>query len=76
PTALGNCPSWANCPSCQSSVLTKVTFEPNSRTHLMSLLMFLAGCICCFCAPYWVDSCQSAVHHCGKCGIYLGTYKN
>ncbi|EDX08239.1 lipopolysaccharide-induced tumor necrosis factor-alpha factor homolog [Drosophila simulans] len=76
PNVLGQCPSMATCPSCGVRRETKVEFEPNTKTHLMALLICMLGGICCCCIPYCTDSCQSAKHTCSSCGAFVGTYKN
>ncbi|XP_030573228.1 lipopolysaccharide-induced tumor necrosis factor-alpha factor homolog isoform X2 [Drosophila novamexicana] len=76
PNVLGSAPCMATCPTCHSRQLTAVTFEPNSKTHLVALLLCLLGCICCCCIPYCAESCQTAVHKCGRCGAYIGSYQN
>ncbi|XP_064543524.1 lipopolysaccharide-induced tumor necrosis factor-alpha factor homolog [Drosophila montana] len=76
PNALGNGPCMATCPTCHSCQLTTVSYEPNSKTHLVALLLCLLGCFLCCCIPYCAQSCQTAVHKCGRCGAYVGSYQN
>ncbi|XP_017114719.1 lipopolysaccharide-induced tumor necrosis factor-alpha factor homolog [Drosophila elegans] len=76
PNVLGNFPSTATCPSCGVRSKTNVEIEPNTKTHLIALLICALGGICCCCIPYLTDSCQSAKHTCSSCGEYVGTYRN
>lgn len=42
---------WITCPSCGSSVMTRVEYESSSKTHFIALIFFvLSGCCCC--VPY------------------------
>ncbi|EDW31906.1 GL11365 [Drosophila persimilis] len=76
PNVLGDIPAMATCQSCGSRRETAVTFEPNTKTHLLALGICLLGGICCVCIPYCTNSCQTAKHNCSSCGAYLGSYSN
>ncbi|XP_060654654.1 lipopolysaccharide-induced tumor necrosis factor-alpha factor homolog isoform X1 [Drosophila nasuta] len=79
PNYLGGMPTMVTCPSCHAHQQSVVRYDPNTKTHLMALLICILGMfsgICCCCIPYCMDSCQSAVHHCRNCGAYIGTYQN
>ncbi|EDW56813.1 GM15935 [Drosophila sechellia] len=72
PAGLSSAPSGTGSDNAGE---TKVEFEPNTKTHLMALLICMLGGICCCCIPYSTDSCQSAKHTCRSCGAFVGTYK-
>ncbi|XP_022233142.1 lipopolysaccharide-induced tumor necrosis factor-alpha factor homolog [Drosophila obscura] len=76
PNVLGDIPALATCPSCGVRRQTALTFEANTKTHLLALGICLLGGICCFCIPYCNKSCQTAKHNCSSCGAYLGSYNN
>ncbi|KAH8401840.1 hypothetical protein KR009_008209 [Drosophila setifemur] len=76
PNVLGPVPSMATCPSCSYRGKTIVKFEPNTKTHLIAMLICLVGGLCCCCIPYCKDSCQTAMHNCSNCGTYVGSYQN
>lgn len=41
------------CPSCQASIMTRVTYDAGSKTHLIALLLCLfVGCCGCCLIPY------------------------
>ncbi|XP_048004657.1 lipopolysaccharide-induced tumor necrosis factor-alpha factor-like isoform X1 [Leguminivora glycinivorella] len=77
PIKLGPGPTGASCPTCHKSIVTRVDFVPNTRTHIVSAaLCVLAGCCCgCF-VPYCMRSCKSANHYCPACKAYIGTYQH
>uniref|UniRef100_A0A1L8E2W4 Putative lipopolysaccharide-induced tumor necrosis factor-alpha factor n=1 Tax=Nyssomyia neivai TaxID=330878 RepID=A0A1L8E2W4_9DIPT len=76
PPQVGPDPTMITCPSCQSTVVTRMEYEPNTRTHICALLLCVFCCWPCVCVPYCVDSCQSGNHYCPSCGAYVGTYEN
>ncbi|TMW45433.1 hypothetical protein DOY81_009486 [Sarcophaga bullata] len=74
---LGPEPVYLTCPACHVQKLTRIEYEPSSRTHLMAALLCLVGLWCCVCLPYWwPGSCMNTHHYCGNCGKFLGTYGN
>ncbi|XP_073844559.1 uncharacterized protein [Musca autumnalis] len=73
---LGPEPVYITCPACHVQKLTRIEYEPSSRTHLMAALLCLFGLWCCVCLPYCAGSCMNAQHYCGNCGKFLGTYGN
>ncbi|XP_013108737.2 lipopolysaccharide-induced tumor necrosis factor-alpha factor homolog [Stomoxys calcitrans] len=73
---LGPEPVYLTCPACHVQKLTRIEFEPSSRTHLMAALLCLFGLWCCVCLPYCAGSCMNTQHYCGNCGKFLGTYGN
>ncbi|XP_046811393.1 lipopolysaccharide-induced tumor necrosis factor-alpha factor homolog [Lucilia cuprina] len=73
---LGPEPVYLTCPACHIQKLTRIEYEPSSRTHLMAALLCLVGLWCCVCLPYCAGSCMNTHHYCGNCGKFLGTYGN
>ncbi|XP_030387620.1 lipopolysaccharide-induced tumor necrosis factor-alpha factor homolog [Scaptodrosophila lebanonensis] len=72
--AYGPGPVDVQCPFCHNFIRTRVRFRPNSRTHLIALLLCLFQLYCCVCLPYCIGSCMNTNHYCGMCDHYLGTY--
>ncbi|XP_041974487.1 lipopolysaccharide-induced tumor necrosis factor-alpha factor homolog [Aricia agestis] len=74
PIVLGPGPTGLQCPKCNKSIVTRVDYVPNNRTHIVSAgLCVIAGCCCgCF-VPYCMKSCKTANHYCPKCTAYLGS---
>ncbi|XP_013144698.1 PREDICTED: lipopolysaccharide-induced tumor necrosis factor-alpha factor homolog [Papilio polytes] len=72
---IGPRPTGITCPNCNRSVVTRVHYAANNRTHIISAgLCILTGCCCgCF-VPYCMRSCKSANHFCPKCRAFIGTY--
>ncbi|KAH8401838.1 hypothetical protein KR009_008207 [Drosophila setifemur] len=62
------------CPHCHNYARTRVSYKPNSRTHLIALVLCLFQLYCCVCLPYCIASCMNTNHYCGMCDRYLGTY--
>ncbi|XP_038209086.1 lipopolysaccharide-induced tumor necrosis factor-alpha factor homolog [Zerene cesonia] len=75
PTKLGPGPTGTSCPTCNKSIVTRVDYVPNNRTHIVSAaLCVLAGCCCgCF-VPYCMKSCKTANHYCPQCKAFIGSY--
>ncbi|XP_041973084.1 lipopolysaccharide-induced tumor necrosis factor-alpha factor-like [Aricia agestis] len=73
---VGPKPSQVTCPSCKSSIMSKVKHKPTTKTHLIALLLCLCLCWPCVCVPYCVDSCRNADHYCPSCNAYIGTYQS
>ncbi|XP_037955911.1 lipopolysaccharide-induced tumor necrosis factor-alpha factor homolog [Teleopsis dalmanni] len=71
---LGPEPVYLTCPACHIQKLTRIEYEPSSRTHLMAALLCVLGLWCCVCLPYCAGSCMNANHYCGNCNKFLGTY--
>ncbi|KAH8390084.1 hypothetical protein KR200_006776 [Drosophila serrata] len=67
-------PMDIQCPYCHNHVRTRISYKPNSRTHLIALLLCLFQLYCCVCLPYCISSCMNTNHYCGMCDHYLGTY--
>ncbi|KAM8711254.1 hypothetical protein ACLKA7_000401 [Drosophila subpalustris] len=67
-------PQDIQCPYCHNYARTRVMYKPNSRTHLIALLLCLFQLYCCVCLPYCISSCMNTNHYCGMCDRYLGTY--
>ncbi|XP_016972156.2 lipopolysaccharide-induced tumor necrosis factor-alpha factor homolog [Drosophila rhopaloa] len=67
-------PMDVQCPHCHNYARTRVSYKPNSRTHLIALLLCLFQLYCCVCLPYCISSCMNTNHYCGMCDRYLGTY--
>jgi len=71
---LGPQPTQITCPSCHATVLTNVRYEPNTKTHILALILCCFICWPCVCLPYCMDSCQSGNHYCPNCNAFLGAY--
>ncbi|XP_016927910.3 lipopolysaccharide-induced tumor necrosis factor-alpha factor homolog [Drosophila suzukii] len=67
-------PMDVQCPHCHNYTRTRVSYRPNSRTHLIALILCLFQLYCCVCLPYCISSCMNTNHYCGMCDRYLGTY--
>ncbi|XP_034841017.1 lipopolysaccharide-induced tumor necrosis factor-alpha factor homolog [Maniola hyperantus] len=63
------------CPNCHQSIVTRVHYVSNNRTHIVSAgLCIIAGCCCgCF-IPYCMKSCKTANHYCPKCRAFVGSH--
>ncbi|KAF2897088.1 hypothetical protein ILUMI_09088 [Ignelater luminosus] len=70
---FGPNPQRVTCPSCRSSITTRVEAESSTRTHIIAALLCLVSCCC---LPYLIDSCKNKNHYCPSCGAYLGAYTN
>ncbi|XP_060535089.1 lipopolysaccharide-induced tumor necrosis factor-alpha factor-like [Cylas formicarius] len=75
-TGLGPRPHGMRCPSCHADIVTTVETEPNTKTHLIALLLCMFVCWPCVCLPYCMDTCQSQKHYCPNCRAYLGSYSD
>ncbi|XP_037954897.1 lipopolysaccharide-induced tumor necrosis factor-alpha factor-like [Teleopsis dalmanni] len=77
PAALpyGPHPVDVQCPFCHNFTRTRIRHKPNSKTHLIALLLCLLQLYCCVCLPYCIGSCMSTNHYCGICDRYLGTFR-
>ncbi|ALC42271.1 CG30273, partial [Drosophila busckii] len=73
--SYGPQPQDVLCPFCHNYTRTRVSFRPNSRTHLIALLLCLFQLYCCVCLPYCIASCMNTNHYCGMCDHYLGSYQ-
>ncbi|CAD7076767.1 unnamed protein product [Hermetia illucens] len=76
PLVVGPDPVRCICPSCGAHILTKMKYEPNTRTHVVALILCLFICWPCVCLPYCMDSCQNANHYCPNCDAFIGTYQS
>jgi LITAF-like zinc ribbon domain len=47
------------CPSCKSTVKSKVKDVASTRTHFLAILLCAIGCCSCCLIPYCVSSCQN-----------------
>ncbi|CAH2099980.1 unnamed protein product [Euphydryas editha] len=72
---MGPGPTGTVCPTCNKSIVTRVEYVSNNRTHIVSAaLCILAGCCCgCF-VPYCINSCKTANHYCPQCRAFIGTH--
>ncbi|BFG06386.1 lipopolysaccharide-induced tumor necrosis factor-alpha factor homolog [Drosophila madeirensis] len=68
-------PMDIQCPYCHNYARTRVSYRPNSRTHLIALVLCLFQLYCCVCLPYCIASCMNTTHYCGMCDHYLGSYQ-
>ncbi|XP_028038743.1 lipopolysaccharide-induced tumor necrosis factor-alpha factor homolog isoform X1 [Bombyx mandarina] len=75
PGKLGPGPTGTTCQTCNKTVVTRVDYVPNNRTHIISAaLCILAGCCCgCF-VPYCMRSCKTANHYCPQCKAFVGAF--
>ncbi|XP_072936082.1 uncharacterized protein [Epargyreus clarus] len=75
PSKLGPGPTGTVCPTCNKSIVTRVDYVPNNRTHIVSAaLCIIAGCCCgCF-VPYCMRSCKTANHYCPQCKAFIGSH--
>ncbi|XP_037926371.1 lipopolysaccharide-induced tumor necrosis factor-alpha factor homolog isoform X3 [Hermetia illucens] len=64
------------CPSCGAQIISKMKYEPTTKTHLIALLLCCCICWPCVCLPYCMDSCQNANHYCPNCDAFIGTYQS
>ncbi|KAJ0181153.1 hypothetical protein K1T71_003238 [Dendrolimus kikuchii] len=75
PAKLGPGPTGTSCPHCHKSIVTRIDFVPNNRTHIASAaLCVLAGCCCGCIIPYCMRSCKTANHYCPQCRAFVGSY--
>lgn len=74
PVPVGPDPVRIQCPSCGAQILTKMKYEPTTKTHVVALILCLFICWPCVCLPYCMDSCQNANHYCPNCDAFIGTY--
>ncbi|CAH0722521.1 unnamed protein product, partial [Brenthis ino] len=75
PIKLGPGPTGTMCPTCSKSIVTRVDYVSNNRTHIISAaLCVIAGCCCgCF-VPYCMKSCKTANHYCPQCSAFIGSH--
>ncbi|XP_037046394.1 lipopolysaccharide-induced tumor necrosis factor-alpha factor homolog [Bradysia coprophila] len=73
---VGPDPQMITCPSCRASVITRMEYEPTTKTHIMAGLLCVFCCWCCVCVPYCVNSCKNGNHFCPSCGAFIGTYSS
>lgn len=73
---VGPDPQMVTCPSCRSTVVSRMDYESSTRTHVMAGLCCLFGCWLCCWMPYCMDSCRNGNHYCPSCGAFLGTYRS
>ncbi|KAH8238591.1 hypothetical protein KR032_011016 [Drosophila birchii] len=63
------------CPACGQQGVTSVRRTPNSRTHVLALLLCTFGWCCCACLwPYLLKGCRITRHYCSACEIFLGAH--
>ncbi len=64
----GSKPVYLKCPHCAQLTLTVLKHRPGIKSVLSCLSVGLvAWCGCCL-VPFWMKSCQDAIHCCGECG--------
>ncbi|KAL4709157.1 hypothetical protein ACJJTC_008085 [Scirpophaga incertulas] len=72
---MGPGPTGTICSICHKSIVTRVDYVSNNRTHIFSAaLCIVAGCCCGCLVPYCMRSCKTANHYCPECNAYVGTY--
>ncbi|XP_026764352.1 lipopolysaccharide-induced tumor necrosis factor-alpha factor homolog [Galleria mellonella] len=75
PGKLGPGPTGTTCATCNKSVVTRVEYVANNRTHIASAaLCILAGCCCGCLIPYCMRSCKTTNHYCPSCKAFIGTH--
>ncbi|XP_026313853.1 lipopolysaccharide-induced tumor necrosis factor-alpha factor homolog [Hyposmocoma kahamanoa] len=73
---VGPNPCHMTCRSCGAKIVTRMEFNPTTKTHLMALFLCCFGLWCCVCLPYCMDSCQNADHYCPNCNAFIGVYSS
>ncbi|XP_026484743.1 lipopolysaccharide-induced tumor necrosis factor-alpha factor-like [Vanessa tameamea] len=72
---MGPGPTGTVCPTCNKSIVTRVEYVSNNRTHIVSAaLCVIAGCCCGCLVPYCIKSCKTANHYCPQCRAFIGTH--
>jgi lipopolysaccharide-induced tumor necrosis factor-alpha factor len=74
--AFGDRPIQVQCPHCQATVLTDVSYEAGVMTWLLCVIILVIGCwfFCCL-IPFCIDSCKDVVHTCPNCRRQISYYK-
>ncbi|KAJ8345069.1 hypothetical protein SKAU_G00292620 [Synaphobranchus kaupii] len=69
---LGRTPGMATCTSCQTQVMTNVTYKVGTYAWLMCLLFIVCGLVigCCL-IPFFVKFFKDAYHTCPRCNRVL-----
>ncbi|XP_053133031.1 lipopolysaccharide-induced tumor necrosis factor-alpha factor homolog isoform X2 [Hemicordylus capensis] len=76
PVLFYNVPVEMQCPSCNQTIVTSVSFNAGLLTWLCCAGLFLFGCwIGCCLIPFCADSLMDTAHHCPNCNALLGTYR-
>ncbi|CAI5791988.1 LITAF domain-containing protein [Podarcis lilfordi] len=76
PLVFHDRPVQMNCPACQKTILTRLSYTSGALTWLACGGLFLVGCVagCCL-IPFCVDSLQDVDHYCPSCNALVGTYR-
>ncbi|XP_035253883.1 lipopolysaccharide-induced tumor necrosis factor-alpha factor homolog-like isoform X2 [Anguilla rostrata] len=69
---LGRSPGMTTCTSCQTQVMTNVTYKVGTYAWLMCILFILCGLVigCCL-IPFFVKFFKDAYHTCPRCNRVL-----
>ncbi|NXU58449.1 LITAF factor, partial [Turnix velox] len=65
-----------SCPSCNQTIMTRLSYDSGALTWLCCGGLCLLGCVagCCL-IPFCTDSLKDVCHTCPKCGALVGSYK-
>ncbi|XP_061079192.1 lipopolysaccharide-induced tumor necrosis factor-alpha factor homolog-like [Conger conger] len=75
-TELGRTPGMTTCTSCQTQVMSNVTYKVGTYAILMCILFILCGLIlgCCL-IPFFVKFFKDVYHTCPRCNRVLHVEK-
>ncbi|XP_026179922.1 lITAF domain-containing protein [Mastacembelus armatus] len=75
-TALGRSPGMTTCTSCQTQVMTNVTYKAGTYAWLMCLLFICCGLVLCCCLiPFFMKNFKDVYHTCPRCNKILHVEK-
>uniref|UniRef100_A0A3Q3LPP5 LITAF domain-containing protein n=1 Tax=Mastacembelus armatus TaxID=205130 RepID=A0A3Q3LPP5_9TELE len=75
-TELHRSPALATCYSCQTRVITQVTYKAGTHAWLMCLVFLLCGLVfgCCL-IPFFGNHFKDAYHTCPRCKLVLYVHR-
>ncbi|KAJ8366849.1 hypothetical protein AAFF_G00338840 [Aldrovandia affinis] len=75
-TEMGREPVMTSCPTCQTQVMSNVTYKVGKYAWLMCLLFIVCGlfCLCCL-IPFFVKFFKDVYHSCPRCNRVLHVNK-